>query len=1498
MAEDPVGVTILWSDEHFRQGVLFYLNSMERMQKETLKTSQLVTSEMAKAGQSTKKAGDQAASSSQKWNKGMQDMMRTARQLVPVLGLLGAARAIQNFVSSSIQEFADFEKGMLEVFTLIPQLSESAMVAMENDILRLGVAQGRLTDETVPALYQAISAGVPPDNVITFMETASIAARGGVSDLKTSVDILTTVINAYGQEAITAERAADILFAAVQGGKVTFTELAKTAFNVVPVAAAVGVSFEDVGAAIAAMTKQGVPARTATTQLRQLLINLAQDGRKAANVFEAAAGVTFPEFIAQGHSLQEAMVIIDSAAKAMGVTTADLFGNIRAGQGSLVLTGEGLKLLAIETDRQTEAFGSMQEASDTMEQSLQFNIDRAAAATEQYKILIGEGLDPLARKWADLKIGAGAWIAEMELGKKAVEEQNLAWDEIPHTLDDVMDRMDRVIATFNEMGTGEQEVAKIAGATKDAQDEVRAMAIEIIRMSKSTSEAKGRINQMTDATLTWNKITKHFVLNMGELGNVVIGSNEEFGALLGTTEELTQADVDAALAANALAVEIEADQVAADALAETMIKLEQTVAGYFSKMLEADDIQGEFNGLLFELAEAGGFSIDEMIELAGSVEEYTDEQIAAAKVMAEVKQESERLILSMEKEGIGHYEIVQALRDEFGEKIANAQATLDLAAASDELTEAQEAAAKAIEEHYAAMREFHGETGALFSQMIDTKDEVGLFTSSIEGLGTQWVRVGGRTAEQNRVLGELTSQYDRADLANRNYASGVTDILMSEDDRNAKIAESTELMGALSDEIGNLQSITGSLVQIYVPAILNQETMNEELFKQAEAAGANAFALAALGVALGEFTEEEAEAALKAAAMQSKIIELGEAIAGGMSIDQAINQMNQFRDNIDQEWKAQLTFEVGEVGPELDKLDDRVEDSAVHAEEMGDYIATSYDDVNTAIASKVGLIGSTLDEFDTNMVASGDAATEAALGAAEDIGLSWGDLEDGLSASAMEYATQMQEIEDVQAAVATGTTSSILAWEAEMKTAIEQLADTTVTAYETEMMRTTDATDTALGDAITEGESRIPEFVTLGSDIAGGIIDGINSRADEVANALGNAVGDAVARGEEKAEAASPSKRMMRLGRDIMFGLWMGMARHRREAIVTAEDFIGEIMGEFEELGPEIKRIASDFQIYSLTDITEEFFTALHDQLGISESDLEAYADTLNNTLIPAMEAWWTEMDRVTSLTDALSSAGGTFADMFTEQTLDPLQDLMDGIDEQSSEIISDLQELFDLSDEEILAQLPELLEYAREQGYDDIVDQLMLLRTLQDERNEAEEQFVREQERILELQKQQQQLSFLQSQLDLIRSLEEAGLDPSEILGGITLGLDASLPDLIAAMTAAMNTMLGVVDEELQIASPSRVFVEYGKQIMAGLGKGITGGSEGVKIIVEDVFRQTIPASVPPISISSPIVNVPVPAASSSINNNYYFGDNNIYDQMDAALFEEQIRAIVTDEV
>ena len=62
---------------------------------------------------------------------------------------------------------------------------------------------GRSSTDVVPALYQAISAGVPPDNVFAFLEVANQAAIGGVTDLETAVDGLTTSTNAFGAQGLT-----------------------------------------------------------------------------------------------------------------------------------------------------------------------------------------------------------------------------------------------------------------------------------------------------------------------------------------------------------------------------------------------------------------------------------------------------------------------------------------------------------------------------------------------------------------------------------------------------------------------------------------------------------------------------------------------------------------------------------------------------------------------------------------------------------------------------------------------------------------------------------------------------------------------------------------------------------------------------------------------------------------------------------------------------------------------------------------------------------------------------------------------------------------------------------------------------------------------------------------------------------------------------------------------------------------------------------------------
>ena len=60
---------------------------------------------------------------------------------------------------------------------------------------------------------------------LAFLKTAQKGAVGGVSDLETAVDGLSSVVNAFGKESIDAGRASDIMFTAVKQGKTTFAEI-------------------------------------------------------------------------------------------------------------------------------------------------------------------------------------------------------------------------------------------------------------------------------------------------------------------------------------------------------------------------------------------------------------------------------------------------------------------------------------------------------------------------------------------------------------------------------------------------------------------------------------------------------------------------------------------------------------------------------------------------------------------------------------------------------------------------------------------------------------------------------------------------------------------------------------------------------------------------------------------------------------------------------------------------------------------------------------------------------------------------------------------------------------------------------------------------------------------------------------------------------------------------------------------------------------------------
>ena len=314
---------------------------------------------------------------------------------------IAAGGTIVGAIGKGLAEFKGFEKGMSEVFTLLPKASDQAMGEMTKDVKAFSKEFGVLPEQTIPALYQALSAGVPEDNVFEFLEVAQKAARGGVTELETAVDGISSVINAYGREVISATEASDLMFTAVRLGKTTMDELSASLFQVNPTAAALGIGFDQVTAAMATMTSQGVPTRVAATQLRQMLVDLSKEGQVAAENFERIAGKSFREFVKEGGTVNDALVLMDQYATDNNSSLQDMFGSVEAGQGALALGGQNADAYAEALAEMGAAAGATEEAYSKMADDMQVSLDRLRAAFDVLKINIGEKFAPVFKDTVD-----------------------------------------------------------------------------------------------------------------------------------------------------------------------------------------------------------------------------------------------------------------------------------------------------------------------------------------------------------------------------------------------------------------------------------------------------------------------------------------------------------------------------------------------------------------------------------------------------------------------------------------------------------------------------------------------------------------------------------------------------------------------------------------------------------------------------------------------------------------------------------------------------------------------------------------------------------------------------------------------------------------------------------------------------------------------------------------------------------------------------------------
>lgn len=214
-----------------------------------------------------------------------------------------------------------------------------------SDALRKLSGDFNISEITVAeGAYQALSNQIIKSSKDTDFLTQSLSlAKSTNSTVRESVDALSSVINSFGKSAGTTQEISDKLFRSVDLGNFRLNEIATSLGRVTSVAKPLGVSFNEVLASLDTVTIKGVKADEALSALSNLYSELLKPSAKLAESMSRLGFVTAQQGIATLGYSGFLKTVIDDSNK-FGVSTAELFPNIRGLREALLESQDGFKL--------------------------------------------------------------------------------------------------------------------------------------------------------------------------------------------------------------------------------------------------------------------------------------------------------------------------------------------------------------------------------------------------------------------------------------------------------------------------------------------------------------------------------------------------------------------------------------------------------------------------------------------------------------------------------------------------------------------------------------------------------------------------------------------------------------------------------------------------------------------------------------------------------------------------------------------------------------------------------------------------------------------------------------------------------------------------------------------------------------------------------------------------------------------------------------------------
>jgi TP901 family phage tail tape measure protein len=313
--------------------------------------------------------------------------------------------------SEIVSIFNDFETGMSGVRALTGATDEEFYLLKET-AKELGASTSFSASQAALGMQNLGSAGFTTSEIIAAMPGMLDLAASSGEDLAVASDIAATTLRGFGLEASEAAHVADVLAEVAARTNANVADTGEAMKYIAPIANTMGLSIEEVAAAIGLLSDAGIKGSQAGTTLRGALSRLAKPTEDMQEVMKNL-GLSFYDSNGQMKSISAIVGMLKTnmaslTDKQRQNALVTLFGQ-EALSGMMVLMEGGSEKLDALRESLESCEGAASEMAKVRLDNLAGDMEELGGAVETAKLELMEKLNPYMRssvQWLTDKIPA------------------------------------------------------------------------------------------------------------------------------------------------------------------------------------------------------------------------------------------------------------------------------------------------------------------------------------------------------------------------------------------------------------------------------------------------------------------------------------------------------------------------------------------------------------------------------------------------------------------------------------------------------------------------------------------------------------------------------------------------------------------------------------------------------------------------------------------------------------------------------------------------------------------------------------------------------------------------------------------------------------------------------------------------------------------------------------------------------------------------------------